>query len=121
MGQNDAGNWRKEAEGYIESAAVLFRKGKYPQSLHHCYLAAQHALKACVLPSPSVLETVSLVVIAEKSGKQWTTAQRELLLELTECARALTDGDPHIIAFAVTKERCVRILTLTAGLVSELR
>ena len=43
---DDIGHWRKEAEGYLGSAGVLFRKGRYPQMLHHCHFAAQSALKA---------------------------------------------------------------------------
>jgi HEPN domain-containing protein len=119
----DAAHWRSEAEKYLETAAVLYRKGKYPQMLHHCYFALQSAFEAAFfdINRSRAPESVSLVVFANALEREWNDAERGLLLTLTEYARAIADGELHHLALDCTKERCLRDLTLTASLISELR
>lgn len=56
---------------------------------------------------------MSLVVIADEVSRDWTVAERNLLLKLTECARAIAEGGAELMTLAYTKERCVRNLTMT--------
>ena len=116
-------HWRDLAEGYLESAAVLYRKQKYPQMLHHCYFAVQSALeakliarRACQVPS-----TISLVVMAAAIGDVWSVAHRELFLELTEWYRGNAETAALMGGARLSKDQSLRTLMATAQLVEELR
>lgn len=114
--------WRREAESYLETAASLFRKRRYPQMMQQCYIALQSALEAAFLAKHGARApaSVSLVFVAEGLDRNWSPAERELLVELTECARAMGNGMIEAAALRCTKEGCLHKLTLTASLVAEL-
>jgi len=59
--------------------------------MQHCYIALQSALEAAFLAEHGerAPASVSLLVAAEAAGRNWSTTERELLVELTECARAM--------------------------------
>ena len=120
---DDTGRLRKEAEAFLETAVQLFRKKRYPQMLHHCYLALQCALEASFVATHGgrAPASVSLVVIGQALGRQWSDRQRELLVELTECVRAIGEGNVRSVAVSRTKEGCLRSLTMTGSLIAELR
>lgn len=112
-------HWRALAEGYLESAAVLYRKQKYPQMLHHCYFAVQSALEATFIAQRAfrVPSTVSLVVMADALGNWWSDREREVLIELTEWYRA-SNGKELLAGGAFpSKDDCLRTLMGTADLV----
>lgn len=114
-------HWRQLAEGYVESAATLYRKKKYPQMLHHCYFAVQSVLEATFIGRQvdRIPETVSLVVMANALGDGWSVPHRETFLELTHWYRATAGNAEGSVGRS--KEECLRLLTVTAELVGELR
>lgn len=115
-------HWRKQAEGHLESAAVLFRKKRFAQMLHHCYFAVQSALEASLARNATTgPDTVSLVVMAEALERDWGAAEQELLITLTDCARSQVDDDGPFDTLSWTKEDCMRILTQAAHIVADLR
>ena len=72
-------HWRKEAEGYLESAAVLFRKNRFRQTMQHCYFAVQSAMEAMLARIAAARpNTVSLVVMGEALEREWSVTEQEL-------------------------------------------
>lgn len=116
-------HWRKLADGYVETAATLYRKNKYPQMLHHCYFAVQSALEATFIARRAnrVPSTISLVVMAAALGNGWSVAHRELFLWLTAWYRGHTEHAASAAGKVVSKEECLRTLMATGDLVGELR
>lgn len=108
-------HWRTLAECYLESAATLYRDGKYAVMLHHCYFAVQSALEAAFIAQrmERAPATVSLVVMGERLTRTWTAQQRDVMVELTDCARSI--GERH--TSDCSKDRCLQTLTTTVGLV----
>ena len=112
-------HWQQLAEGYIESAATLYRKQKYAHMLHHCYFAVQSALEATLVARrvTQMPSTISLVAKAQALGDRWSDRERELLVELTEWYRSGDGNDLPAGGAFISKDDCLRTLMASAELV----
>lgn len=89
-------HWRKGARDALDAARLLTDDGKHELALFHCHLAVEKALKAAVMartgePHPKVHNLSRLALLVRPD---WSEADRDLFVTLSEFAEAARYDDP---------------------------